>query len=386
MEEFIREIIETGLGYIPEFNMKDIIILVVSLIICLLFAMFGYKLLKGFVCFFNLLVGAFAGLSVAEALKLDDTFHLVLMLVFAVIFSLVGFFLYKVGLFMVVASSVFSAAMSVLPSFVQSEYLVPAALVTALLLGIFAAFFVRPIVIVVSSIAGGIMFSNILTDFVLSKIKALDPSGATAAVVLVLGGLIGIFGMYWQFTHTKKEAQVKKLGMDSCAITDHGVMYGCIDFYKECKAQGIRPIIGCEVYVAPHSRFDRDTAAREDRYYHLVLLAENDKGYANLTRIVSAGFTDGYYYKPRVDKEILREYHEGIICLSACLAGEIPKAITRGDYEGARKAAYEYRDIFGKDNFFLELQDHGIPEQKHVNRQLVRMHDEEGFPLVCTND
>ena len=181
-------------------------------------------------------------------------------------------------------------------------------------------------------------------------------------------------------------AQVKKLGMDSCAITDHGVMYGCIDFYKECKAQGIRPIIGCEVYVAPHSRFDRDNVTREDRYYHLVLLAENDKGYANLTRIVSAGFTDGYYYKPRVDKEILREYHEGIICLSACLAGEIPKAITRGDYEGARKAAYEYRDIFGKDNFFLELQDHGIPEQKHVNRQLVRMHDEEGFPLVCTND
>ena len=181
-------------------------------------------------------------------------------------------------------------------------------------------------------------------------------------------------------------AQVKKLGMDSCAITDHGVMYGCIDFYKECKAQGIRPIIGCEVYVAPHSRFDRDNVSREDRYYHLVLLAENDKGYANLTRIVSAGFTDGYYYKPRVDKEILREYHEGIICLSACLAGEIPKAITRGDYEGARRAAYEYRDIFGKDNFFLELQDHGIPEQKHVNRQLVRMHDEEGFPLVCTND
>ncbi len=181
-------------------------------------------------------------------------------------------------------------------------------------------------------------------------------------------------------------AQVKKLGMDSCAITDHGVMYGCIDFYKECMAQGIRPIIGCEVYVAPHSRFDRDTAGREDRYYHLVLLAENNQGLANLTHIVSAGFTDGYYYKPRVDKEILRRYHEGIICLSACLAGEIPKAISRGDYEGAKLAACEYREIFGKDNFFLELQDHGIPEQRHVNRQLVRMHDEEGFPLVCTND
>ena len=181
-------------------------------------------------------------------------------------------------------------------------------------------------------------------------------------------------------------AQVKKLGMDSCAITDHGVMYGCIDFYKECRSQGIKPILGCEVYVAPHSRFDRDNSAREDRYYHLVLLAENNQGFANLTHIVSAGFTDGYYYKPRVDKEILRKYHEGIICLSACLAGEIPKAITRGDYEGARKAAYEYRDIFGEDNFFLELQDHGIPEQRHVNRQLVRMHDEDGFPLVCTND
>ena len=205
MEEFISNIIETGLGYIPEFTMKDIVILGVSLIICLLFAMFGYKLLKGFVALFNLLVGAFAGLSLAEFLKMDDTFHLVLMLVFAVIFSLVGFFLYKVGLFMVVASSAFSAAMAVLPSFVQSEYLVPAALVTALLLGIFAAFFVRPIVIVVSSVAGGIMFSNILTDFVLSKVKTLDPSGATAAVVLVLGGLIGIFGIYWQFTHTEKE-------------------------------------------------------------------------------------------------------------------------------------------------------------------------------------
>ena len=193
MEEFISNIINTGLGYIPEFTMKDIVLLAVSLIICLIFAMFGFKLLKGFVAFFNLLVGAFVGLSIAEFLKLDDTFHLVFMLVGAV------------GLFMVVASSVFSAAMAVLPPFVQSEYLVPAALVAALLLGIFAAFFVRPIVIVVSAVAGGIMFANILTDFALSKIQSLDPSGATAAVVLVLGGLIGIFGMYWQFTHTKKE-------------------------------------------------------------------------------------------------------------------------------------------------------------------------------------
>ena len=181
-------------------------------------------------------------------------------------------------------------------------------------------------------------------------------------------------------------SQVKKLGMTACAITDHGVMYGCIDFYREAMKQGIKPILGCEVYVAPKSRFDRESAAGEDRYYHLILLAENNKGYENLMKIVSGGFVDGFYYKPRVDKELLRIYHEGIICLSACLAGEIPKAIMRGDYQGAKKAAFEYREIFGEDNFFLELQDHGIPEQKHVNRQLIRMHDEEGFPLVCTND
>ena len=181
-------------------------------------------------------------------------------------------------------------------------------------------------------------------------------------------------------------SQVKKLGMDSAAITDHGVMYGCIDFYKEATKQGIKPIMGCEVYVAPGSRFDRDPVIKGDRYYHLVLLAENNQGYDNLMKIVSTGFVDGFYYKPRIDKETLRRYHEGIIALSACLAGEIPKAIGRGDYEGAKRIAHEYRDIFGADNFFLELQDHGIPEQKHVNRQLVRLHDEEGFPLVCTND
>ncbi len=182
-------------------------------------------------------------------------------------------------------------------------------------------------------------------------------------------------------------AQVKKLGMNAAAITDHGVMYGCIDFYKEATAAGIKPILGCEVYVAPGSRFDRGESGRnEERYYHLVLLAETNEGYENLVKIVSAGFVDGFYYRPRVDKEILRKYHSGLICLSACLAGEIPKAITRGDYEAAKKAAYEYRDIFGEENFFLELQDHGIPEQKHVNRQLIRMHEEEGFPLVCTND
>ncbi|MCR5294939.1 MAG: DNA polymerase III subunit alpha [Lachnospiraceae bacterium] len=182
-------------------------------------------------------------------------------------------------------------------------------------------------------------------------------------------------------------AFVKRQGMNAAAITDHGVMYGCIDFYKEAVKEGIKPILGCEVYVAPGSRFDRGEGLKgEDRYYHLVLLAENNKGYENLVKIVSSGFIDGFYYKPRVDKEILRRYHEGIICLSACLAGEIPRALVREDYEGAKKAAYEYRDIFGEDSFFLELQDHGIPEQRHVNRQLVRMHEEEGFPLVCTND
>ena len=181
-------------------------------------------------------------------------------------------------------------------------------------------------------------------------------------------------------------AQVKSLGMKSAAITDHGVMYGCIDFYKECLAQGIKPILGCEVYVAPGSRFDRDPGTKEDRYYHLILLAENNEGYDNLMRIVSAGFVDGFYYRPRVDKEILRQYHSGIIASSACLAGEVARHLTRGDYPGAVRAAAEYRDIFGEGNFFLELQDHGIPEQKHVNAQLLRMAQEEGYPLICTND
>lgn len=205
MEEYISNIIETGLDYIPDFTMKEVVILSVSLLLCLLFAMFGYRLLKLFVAFFNLLFGAFVGLALADFLKLDDTFHLVLLLVFAVLFSLVGFFVYKLGLFMVVASSVFSAAIAVLSAFVQSEYLVPASLAAALLLGIFAAFFVRPIVIIVSATAGGVMFANLLMDFVLSRIKTLDPSGVTAAVVLVMGGLIAVFGIYWQFTHTEKE-------------------------------------------------------------------------------------------------------------------------------------------------------------------------------------
>ena len=181
-------------------------------------------------------------------------------------------------------------------------------------------------------------------------------------------------------------ARVKKLGMDSAAITDHGVMYGVIDFYKEAKAQGIKPILGCEVYVAPGSRFDKEAGNNEDRYYHLVLLAENNEGYQNLMKIVSIGFIDGFYYKPRVDIETLETYHEGIIALSACLAGEIPRYIMRGMYEEACKSALRYQNIFGKNNFFLELQDHGMPEQKQVNQSLLRMNREMGIELVATND
>ena len=181
-------------------------------------------------------------------------------------------------------------------------------------------------------------------------------------------------------------ARVKELGMDSAAITDHGVMYGVIDFYRAAREAGINPILGCEVYVAPGSRFDKDTGTGEDRYYHLVLLAENNKGYSNLMKIVSKGFVEGFYYKPRVDMELLREYHEGIITLSACLAGEVSRYLTRGMYEDAKAAALRYQDIFGKGNFFLELQDHGISEQQEVNRQLLRMHQETGIDLVATND
>ena len=182
-------------------------------------------------------------------------------------------------------------------------------------------------------------------------------------------------------------ARVKELGMDSVAITDHGVMYGVIDFYRAAKAAGIRPILGCEVYVAPGSRFDKETGGdREERYYHLVLLAENDLGYHNLMKIVSRGFTEGYYYRPRVDREILEQYHEGIIALSACLAGEVQRNILRGMYEEGKAAALRYQKIFGEGNFFLELQDHGIPEQKLVNQGLVRMAKETGIELVATND
>ena len=181
-------------------------------------------------------------------------------------------------------------------------------------------------------------------------------------------------------------SRVKELGMNSAAITDHGVMYGVIDFYREAKKQGINPILGCEVYVAPNSRFDREITGGDDRYYHLVLLAENNKGYANLMKIVSKGFVEGYYYRPRVDKSLLAEYHEGIIALSACLAGEVQRYIVKGLYDEAKKKALEYRDIFGEDNYFLELQDHGIPDQTLVNQQLMKMSQETGIPLVATND
>ena len=185
---------------------------------------------------------------------------------------------------------------------------------------------------------------------------------------------------------TEYVKRVKELGMDSAAITDHGVMYGVIDFYKACKAEGIKPILGCEIYVAPNSRFDKELTGGEDRYYHLVLLAENNKGYDNLMRIVSRGFTEGYYYKPRVDMEILNEFHEGIIALSACLAGEVQRYIQKGLVEEAKKSALKYRDCFGEGNFFLEMQDHGLPEQRMVNTTLMQMSRELGIPLVVTND
>ncbi len=180
--------------------------------------------------------------------------------------------------------------------------------------------------------------------------------------------------------------RIKELGMESGAITDHGVMYGVIDFYKEAKANGIKPILGCEVYVAPNSRFDKELTGGEDRYHHLVLLAENNTGYANLMKIVSIGFTEGYYYKPRVDMEVLNKYHEGIIALSACLAGEVPRLIVKGLYQEAKKCVQKYLDCFGRGNYFLEMQDHGIPDQRTVNAALMRISREMDIPLVATND
>ena len=180
--------------------------------------------------------------------------------------------------------------------------------------------------------------------------------------------------------------RVKELGMTSAAITDHGVMYGVIDFYRAAREAGINPVIGCEVYVAPGSRFDKEVSGGQERYFHLVLLAENNTGYANLMKIVSKGFTEGYYYKPRVDMEVLQKYHEGIIALSACLAGEVPRLIQKGMIEEAKNCARKYQECFGKDNYFLELQDHGIPAQKTVNAALIGISQELEIPLVATND
>lgn len=180
--------------------------------------------------------------------------------------------------------------------------------------------------------------------------------------------------------------RVKELGMNSAAITDHGVMYGVIDFYRAARKAGIKPILGCEVYVSPGSRFDRENVSGEDRYYHLVLLAENNQGYQNLMKIVSKGFVEGYYYKPRVDLELLEQYHEGIIALSACLAGEVQKNLSRGMYEEAKASAKRYENIFGVGNFFLELQDHGMQEQQSVNQQLLRLAADTNIELVATND
>ena len=196
-----------------------------------------------------------------------------------------------------------------------------------------------------------------------------------------------------QYSVLDGQASVKALvdkaianGMRGIALTDHGNMYGVVEFYKTAKANDINPVIGCEVYVAPNSRCDRETSHGDDRDYHLILLAENNTGYANLMKIVSIGFTEGYYYRPRVDIEPLEKYHEGLICLSACLAGEIPRYIVRGFYDEAKEIARKYQDCFGKDNFFLELQDHGIDDQKLVNQQLLRMSKELEIGLVCTND
>ena len=175
----------------------------------------------------------------------------------------------------------------------------------------------------------------------------------------------------------------KRKGFTSLAVTDHGVMYGVIDFYRACQKEGVHPVIGCEVYVAPKSRFDKNPY---ERYYHMVLLCENNTGYQNLIKLVSLGFTDGFYNKPRIDDSLLEQYHEGLICLSACLAGEIPQKLLSNDYAGAKQKAEYYRDLFGKDNFFIELQDHGIEEQQRIIPDLARIAEEIGVGLVATND
>ncbi len=177
----------------------------------------------------------------------------------------------------------------------------------------------------------------------------------------------------------------KQMGQTALAITDHGAMYGAVDFWRACKSEGIKPIIGCEVYVAPRSRFDK-TYDHDKRYYHMILLCENNTGYQNLIKIVSKGFTEGFYNKPRIDDELLETHHEGLICLSACIAGEIPQMLLLGDYRAAKEKALYYQRLFGRDNFFIEIQNHGLEEQRRTNPQLIRLADEIGAGLVATND
>ena len=179
--------------------------------------------------------------------------------------------------------------------------------------------------------------------------------------------------------------QVKSIGQKAVAITDHGVMYGAVGFYKRALENGIKPIIGCEVYVAPRIRFDK-THGIDSEYHHLILLCENNIGYSNLLKLVSKSFTEGFYSKPRVDKELLEKYHEGLICLSACIAGEIPRNLIHGRYDEAKEAALWFNSVFGQGNYFLELQDHGIPEEKRIFPDMLRLSRETGIPLVATND
>ena len=183
----------------------------------------------------------------------------------------------------------------------------------------------------------------------------------------------------------KLAERVKSLGMDAVAITDHGVMYGVIDFYRACKKADVHPIIGCEVYVAPRGMTDK-VHGIDSEAYHLVLLCENMTGYKNLCYLVSQGFVEGFYSKPRVDLDLLREHSEGLIALSACLAGAIPRLILQGNFDGATEYAKTMRDIFGEGNFYLEIQDHGMPEQKEVNRGVIKISKELGIDLVATND
>jgi len=179
-------------------------------------------------------------------------------------------------------------------------------------------------------------------------------------------------------------ARAKELGMNSLALTDHGTMFGAIDFYKECKSVGIKPIIGCEVYVAPRSRFDKEPNI-DNHYSHLILLAKNEVGYKNLTNLVSLGFTEGFYYKPRIDLEILEKYHEGLICLSACLIGSVNQAILKNDMEKAKEIALWHKNLFGED-YYLEVQPNGLPEQVLANQKLIELSKELNIPLAATND